>query len=71
MISFFSTAIKFNTDMTYLAKVKRNPRQMNRIRQSEKNKTHENQPSKIKSQRKLIFPRQPNEKLQMTGDIKN
>ena len=44
---------------------------MNRIRQSEKNKTRENQPGKIKSQRKLIFPRQPNEKFQMTGDIKN
>ena len=36
MISPFSTAIKFNTDKTYLAKVKRNTRQMNRIRQCAK-----------------------------------
>ena len=36
MISSFSTAIKFNTVKTNLAKVKKNPRQMNRIRQSAK-----------------------------------
>ena len=62
MISSFSTSIRFNTDNIYLAKIKRDPRQMNRIRQSAKIKyTNSNLAKKISE--KTNIPMTTNRKI--------